>query len=145
MNRRNQTYRNGMGPNTGAGVVMGGPQGNWANTTRSKNMMPTGGSVAQKMKMSPYALPGGGFRKPRQDEIITEIKLFTGVGLQAQVDRVDGFDNFPQVRHICVIKPYLHFLLPKSYMVTLPDIGPVPIQYLVHACGKLIINKQTMP
>lgn len=138
-----------MGYNSGADMVMHGPQSNWTSGSSSRNMMPTGGSVAKKMRPNPYMLPRGGFRKPRQDEVIKEIQLFTGIGFQSELARIDGFHELEQTggyaRHICVVKPYFHFLRLQVYRVTLPEVGDVEVQFLVHECGKLIVNKQTLP
>lgn len=151
--RRNYNHGNpgygGGQPGYGAGMVMNGPQGNWATGSSSRNMMPTGGVIAKKMRPNPYMLPRGGFRKPRQDEIIKEIQIFTKVGFQGDVERVDGFHELEQTggfaRHVCIVKPYLHFIRVQAYRVTLPEVGDIEVQFLVHECGKIIVNKQTMP
>lgn len=133
----------GMSGPQGMGMGMSGPQGNWATSSSTRSPYPTGGSVAKSMRPSPYALMQGGYRKPNQSDILNELRVFTGFMEKATIAKIDGFDGLP--RHVCVLKPYFHFLTIDQYVVTLPEIGDVGVQYMVHGCGKILVNSQTLP
>lgn len=105
------------------------------------NMIPTGGFVAKKMKPHPYINMRGTFRKPNQNEIITEIKLATGIGQHAKVVKATEFQDVQ--RHCCTVEPYFHILQKGVYEVTMPD-GDIQVEFFAHPqCATIIVNSDS--
>lgn len=120
-----------------------GAQAGYPNPSGIDIVIP-GGSVAHSQKMNPYFNPQtGNFRKPTQQDILTEICY--GYGLPVHQVKVNRLDDGPDyLRHCCTIKPYTHGL-PKQYYRFGMIQYELNIEYYIHTeCQTLSIVAHTL-